>query len=94
MYNNIFIDALVQESEKLLAEASRVDTSPYETVNDETPKGRGTWSFGIDAYPKSPVDYSRLEKDGKIVDVTDDYRVARDKVQKDNPSAKIIYVLP
>jgi hypothetical protein len=93
MFTNIFEDELVNESRQNLTEA-RIDTSPYESINDETPNGKGTWTFTIDTYPDHPSDYGKLEKSGMIVDYTDDYKVAEKKVQQAFPSARIIYLLP
>jgi len=80
--------------ESKLHEAAQVDTSPYETVNDDSPSGKGTWTFSIDKYPSHPNDYGTLEKDGKLLDITDDYKSAVSQVQKKFPSAKTIYLLP
>lgn len=80
--------------ESKLNEAAQIDTSPYETVNDDSPAGRGTWTFSVDKYPSHPADYGTLERDGKLVDITDDYKNAVNQVKKQFPSAKTIYLLP
>lgn len=93
-FTDQFFKALVNESEKILQESGRIDTSPYETINDKSPSGKGIWTFGIDVYPNSPAAYAKLEKEKKIVDYNDDYNFALKKVHKDFPNAKTIYLLP
>lgn len=77
-----------------LNEAARLDTSPYETINDDSPKGRGTWTFSVDSYPSHPNDYAKLEKDKKLIDITDTYEAAVKTVKTRFPNAKTIYLLP
>lgn len=80
--------------ETKLHEAAQVDTSPYETINDQSPRGRGTWTFSVDKYPSHPSDYGTLERSGKLVDITDTFDMAIKAIQKMFPSAKTIYLLP
>lgn len=95
MFSEKYMKELIESATLMISEGlTRLDTAPYETINDESPKGYGIWSFGIDAYPQNPFDYEKLEKSKMIVDINDKYENAVKKIMKDNPTAKIIYLLP
>lgn len=90
-FDPIEIETLLESK---LHEAAQIDASPYETINDDSPSGRGTWTFAVGTYPSHPRDYSTLEKAGKLIDITDDFKAACKQVQSKFPDAKTIYVLP
>lgn len=93
-YSETFIDTLITESQAILAEDARIDTSPYETINDASPKGRGVWTFCVNKYPRHPADYATLEQNDAIDDIQGDFQDACKKAIKRWPDARVIYLLP